>query len=60
MLLARKMVANYLPQYVKYLEPQDSYYIGTDIFYSYIVENKLWKLRIYSVMTSIILKRRKN
>lgn len=46
MLLARKMVANYLPQYVKYLEPQDSYYIGTDIYYSYIVENKLWKLRI--------------
>lgn len=46
MLLARKMVANYLPQYEKYLEPQDSYYIGTDIFYSYIVENKLWKLRI--------------
>lgn len=46
MLLARKMVENYLPQYVKYMEPQDSYYIGTDIFYSYIVENKLWKLRI--------------
>jgi len=46
MLLARKMVANYLPQYEQYLEPQDSYYIGTDIFYSYIVENKLWKLRI--------------
>jgi len=46
MLLARKMVSNYLPQYEKYLEPQDSYYIGTDIFYSYIVENKLWKLRI--------------
>lgn len=46
MLLARRMVANYLPQYEKYLEPQDSYYIGTDIFYSYIVENKLWKLRI--------------
>jgi len=46
MLLARKMVANYLPEYGKYLEPQDSYYIGTDIFYSYIVENKLWKLRI--------------
>ena len=46
MLLARKMVTNYLPQYEKYLEPQDSYYIGTDIFYSYIVENKLWKLRI--------------
>jgi len=30
----------------KVFEPQDSYYIGTDIFYSYIVENKLWKLRI--------------
>jgi len=46
MLLARKMVDNYLPQYSEYMEPQDSYYIGTDVFYSYIVENKLWELRI--------------
>lgn len=46
MLLARKMVENYLPQYAKYIEPQDSFYIATDVFYSYLVENKLWKLRI--------------
>lgn len=46
MLLARKMVENYLPQYAGLIEPQDSFYIATDVFYSYIVENKLWKLRI--------------
>ncbi len=46
MLLARKMVENHLPQYAGYIEPQDSFYIATDVFYSYIVENKLWKLRI--------------
>ncbi|MEI6578335.1 MAG: PEP/pyruvate-binding domain-containing protein [Eubacteriales bacterium] len=46
MLLARKMLENYLPQYARYMEPHDSFYIGTDVFYSYIVENNLWKLRI--------------
>lgn len=46
MLLARKMVENYLPQYTQYVEPHDSFYIGSDVFYSYIVENKLWKMRI--------------
>ena len=46
MLLARKMVENYLPAYSPYIEPHDSFYIGTDVFYSYIVENKLWRLRI--------------
>jgi len=46
MLLARKMVENHLPQYNTYMEPQDSYYIATDVYYSYIVENDLWNLRI--------------
>ena len=46
MLLARKILEKYLPQYASYMEPHDSFYIGTDVFYSYIVENKLWKLRI--------------
>jgi len=27
-----------------YLEPHDSFYIGSDVFYSYIVENGWWKL----------------
>jgi len=47
MLLARKILetedkANFLPC----LEPHDSFYIGSDVFYTYIVENGLWKLRI--------------
>jgi len=45
-LLARKMIENYLPESARYMEPHDSFYIGTDVFYSYIVENKLWNLRI--------------
>lgn len=28
----------------RYLEPHDSFYIGSDVFYSYIVENGWWKL----------------
>ncbi|MGL4912970.1 MAG: PEP/pyruvate-binding domain-containing protein [Romboutsia sp.] len=28
------------------LEPHDSFFIGADIFYSYIVENGMWELRI--------------
>lgn len=46
MLLSRKMVENYLPHYSNIIEPHDSFYIGTDVFYSFIVENRLWKLRI--------------
>lgn len=46
MLLSRKMIENYLPQYANSIEPHDSFYVGTDVFYSFIVENKLWKLRI--------------
>lgn len=46
MLLARKITENYLPQYQGQMEPHDSYYIGTDVFYSYLVDNKLWELRI--------------
>ncbi|MCG2712700.1 MAG: PEP/pyruvate-binding domain-containing protein, partial [Candidatus Omnitrophica bacterium] len=30
----------------KFSEPHDSFYIGSDIFYSYIVENRWWKLRM--------------
>lgn len=28
-----------------FLEPHDSYYIGSDVFYSYIVQNGWWELR---------------
>ncbi len=30
----------------KCLEPHDSFYVGSDVFYTYIVENGWWKLRM--------------
>jgi len=47
MLLARKILSrdasfNWQP----YLEPHDSFFIGSDIFYTYLVENGWWKLRM--------------
>ena len=28
------------------MEPHDSYYLGSDVFYTYIVQNKCWNLRM--------------
>jgi hypothetical protein len=47
MLLARKMLSESTQLDWKNLEElHDSFYIGSDIFYSYIVQNKWWKLRM--------------
>lgn len=46
MLLSRKIVQALLPEYADRFEPHDSYYIGTDVFYTYIVYNDCWKLRL--------------
>jgi pyruvate,water dikinase len=46
MLIARKIIKNKLPKEYKNLEPHDSFYIGSDMFYTYIVANDLWDLRI--------------
>ncbi len=46
MLLARKIIHTHIPEYVKYNELHDSYYIGSDVFYTYIVSNNCWELRI--------------
>ncbi len=46
MLLARKIIENKCPEIYKKFEPHDSFYIGSDVFYSFIVENKFWDLRI--------------
>lgn len=45
MLLARKIVEG-APELsaADIFEPHDSYYVGSDIFYTYIVQNGLWKL----------------
>ncbi len=45
MLLAQKILAvDKKFGFGPHLEPHDSFYIGSDIFYSYIVENDWWKL----------------
>ena len=45
MLLAQKILANDKSfDWDQYMEPHDSFYIGSDVFYSYIVENGWWKL----------------
>ncbi len=46
MLLARKIISTEASeQFLSYLEPHDSFYLGSDIFYTYIVQNGWWKLR---------------
>ncbi len=46
MLLARRIVRARVPEYVNHMEPHDSYYIGSDVFYTYIVSNNCWETRI--------------
>ena len=46
MLLARKIIHTELPEYRQYFEPHDSFYIGSDVFYTYIVSNNCWETRI--------------
>lgn len=46
MLLARKILMTEAgDRFSSFLEPHDSYYLGSDIFYTYIVQNGWWKLR---------------
>lgn len=46
MLLARKILETEGEAcFIPFLEPHDSYYLGADIFYTYIVQNGWWKLR---------------
>ncbi len=46
MLLARRIVETKAPEYLSHMGPHDSYYIGSDVFYSYIVSNNCWEMRI--------------
>lgn len=47
MLLSRAIVAKKLPKYKKMIEPHDSFYVGSDVFYTYIVYNGYWKTRMH-------------
>lgn len=44
MLLARKILRNCCPEAFRHMEPHDSYYIGSDIYYTYIIYNGCWDL----------------
>lgn len=50
MLLARKIISQKTPENKVLeqtsLEPHDSFYLGSDLFYTYIVQNGWWKLRM--------------
>ncbi len=46
MLTARKIVENKRPDLSAHMEPHNSFFIGSDVFYTYIVENGFWDLRV--------------
>jgi len=46
MLLARKILEiEGGERFTSFMEPHDSFYIGSDVFYTYIVQNGWWRLR---------------
>ena len=48
MVLARKILKlDESSRWESCLEPHDSFYIGSDVYYTYIVQNGLWKLRMH-------------
>jgi len=45
MLLARAILRQADPRWAELLEAHDSFYIGSDIFYTYLVHNECWWIR---------------
>ncbi len=45
MLVARAILMRTNPRWVDLLEPHDSFYIGSDVFYTFLVRNGIWWLR---------------
>ena len=46
MLLSRAIIRNEEPAISEVLEPHESFYIGSDVYYTYIVDNGFWDLRV--------------
>ena len=46
MILSRKIVEKKLPDISKILEPHDSFYICSNLYYTYLVKNNFWGLKI--------------
>jgi hypothetical protein len=45
MLLARAILKKFDPKWSRLLESHDSFYVGSDVFYTYLVQNGCWWLR---------------
>ncbi len=45
MLVARNILKRHSSRFVELLEGQDSFYVGSDVFYTYLVRNGVWWLR---------------
>ncbi len=45
MLLARAILRQQSPHLLPALEPHDSFYIGSDVFYTFLVRNGIWWMR---------------
>jgi pyruvate, water dikinase len=45
MLVARAILANASPAWGRLLEPHDSWFIGSDVFYTFLVRNGCWPAR---------------
>ena len=46
MILSRKIVEKRLPEISKLLEPHDSFYICSNLYYTFLVKNNMWGLKI--------------
>ena len=45
LLVARKLIEGNMPQYSGHIEPHNSFFIGTDVFYRYLVLNRCAELK---------------
>ncbi len=45
MLLARAILRRSDPEWTRKLEPHDSFYIGSDVYYTYLTINGCWWIR---------------
>lgn len=45
MLVARAILAKSDPRWARRLEPHDSWFVGSDVFYTYLVRNGCWRAR---------------
>lgn len=45
MLLARAIIRKTLPDSAPFMEEHDSFYVGSDVFYTFLVENGIWWAR---------------